>query len=154
MKIWWTKISCLRSVVCMKHCCVWALEKVNIALDALFVALWLLQAELQVLQTHLKLFLSLQNKMFVLKSSRMNFAPVTAVQTLATQFASVSRETPPCACSGEEASAQSPSCSSPPPVLRFYFEGPLLGKRPGLSPCWPGQGVDPVGKGSDKIHQA
>lgn len=58
----------------MKHCCVRAFEKINIALDALFVALWLLQAELQVLHTDLKLFLSLQIKILVLTSSRMNFA--------------------------------------------------------------------------------
>lgn len=49
------------------------------------------------------------------------------------------RETSPCACSGGGASARSPSCSSPPPGWGFYFEGPLLCKQPGLSPCWPGQ---------------
>lgn len=50
----------------MKHCRVRAFEKVNVALDALFVALRLLQADLQVLHTQLKLFLSLRNKTFVL----------------------------------------------------------------------------------------
>lgn len=55
----------------MKHCRVRPFEKVNIVLNALLVALGLLQAELQVLQTHLKLFLRLQIKMLVL-TSRMN----------------------------------------------------------------------------------
>lgn len=69
MKIWGTKTCCLQSFV--KHCRVRAFEKINIVLNALLVALGLLQAELQVLQTHLKLFLCLQIKMLVL-TSRMN----------------------------------------------------------------------------------
>lgn len=66
MKIWGTKTCCLQSF--MKHCRVRAFEKVNIVLNALLAALGLLQAELQVLQTHLKLFLRLQIEMLVLTS--------------------------------------------------------------------------------------
>lgn len=69
MKIWGTKTCSLQSFV--KHCRVRAFEKINIVLNALLVALGLLQAELQVLQTHFKLFLCLQIKMLVL-TSRMN----------------------------------------------------------------------------------
>lgn len=58
----------------MKHCRVRAFEKVNVALDALFVVLRLLQAELQVFETHLKLLLSLQGKTLALTSWRMNLA--------------------------------------------------------------------------------
>lgn len=69
MKIRGTKTCCLQSF--MEHCRVRAFEKINIVLNALLVALGLLQAELQVLQTHLKLFLCLQIKMLAL-TSRMN----------------------------------------------------------------------------------
>lgn len=136
MKIRWTKICCLRYFV--KHCCVRAFEKVNIALDALLVALWLLQAELQVFQTHLELFLSLQTENTGVDTTKAACGPVTAVEALGTHCPFL-RETSPCACSGGGASARSPSCSSPPPGWGFYFEGPLLCKQPGLSPCWPGQ---------------
>lgn len=44
----------------VEHSCVKLFEKIHIVLNALFVALWLVQAQLQVLQTHFKLFLSLQ----------------------------------------------------------------------------------------------
>lgn len=46
----------------VKHCLIGVFEKINVVLNALLVALRLVQAELQVLQTHLKLFLCLQVK--------------------------------------------------------------------------------------------
>lgn len=59
-KIWWSKTWCLQSFV--KHCPVRVFEKINIVLNALLVALWLVQAELQVLQMHFELFLCLRMK--------------------------------------------------------------------------------------------
>lgn len=42
------------------------------------------------------------------------------------------------ACSGGEASARCPFCSSRLPAPGFSSEGPLLWKQPGPLPCWPG----------------
>lgn len=43
------------------------------------------------------------------------------------------------ACSGGEASARCPFCSSRLPAPGFSSEGPLLWKQPGPLPCWPGR---------------
>lgn len=54
----WPRTGCRRSLV--KHALVRVLEEIHVVLNALFVALWLVQAELQVFHTHLKLLFSLK----------------------------------------------------------------------------------------------
>lgn len=57
-KVWGSEPWRLQPFV--EHSCVKLFEEVYVVLNALLVALWLVQTQLQVLQTHLKLFLSLR----------------------------------------------------------------------------------------------
>lgn len=97
----------------VEHSCVKLFEKIHIVLNALFVALWLVQAQLQVLQTHFKLFLSLQVK--------MQFPRFNTVTTACTRSIRCERSklTLPCVCSDEAASFHYPAGFSPLQAPRF-----------------------------------
>lgn len=144
LKMWRSKTWYLRVI---KHCPVRVFQKIDVVLNALLVALWLVQAELQVLQTHFKLFLCLQ-----INIGTLNFLGICTIK-LTIGMNSVQSEHPAqdslpftgqgkhllCACSVEDAAALCPFGSSQLQAPGFWSEGPLLWKQPGPLPCWPGQ---------------
>lgn len=134
-KIWWSKSWYLQSLI--KHGRVRVFEKINVVLNALFVALWLVEAELQVLQTHLELFLCLQIKIQTHSELSQIFTWQHISGCIKDEFSIVWYSQ--WSCSGEEASARCPFCSSRLPAPGFWSEGPLVWRQPGLLPCWPGK---------------
>lgn len=123
----------------IKHCFVRVFEEINIVLNALFVALWLVQAQLQILQTHLKLFLCLQittNRINQIMTPQQHISALWWINFL--PFCKTAKYSQ-WACSGGEASAH----------YFFYFSlllapglwsgGSPLWQEPVLLPCWPGE---------------